>query len=397
MRQGAFKLHFFLLYAVVGAYLPYLPVFLDRDLGLPDWQIGWVTGCYGLSVLLAPPVFATLADRQVSGRTLVASAYAGAALALTLIALAVGFVDALLLSLLFSLCYTPLISLIDGLVFAEMSRERAAGGSPPAYSALRVWGSFGFMAPAAVLFVLLQRETTSGRVAMLVSAVAAVAALLCARLLPRHPPEERAAGLPAAAAWAVLRRAPTRSLVGALVLLFAAIAVFYAFYPRLVIEVGFAPAWVGVLTNLGVLAELPFLLLAAGMLRRFRLRTLMLFGAGCLAARMLILAALPNPTTLIVTQVLHGPVVVSLYLLPPMILDHKAEPSFRTSVQGLFAALCYGAARVVGSGLSGHAAEYGLPWAFAFGAVCAAAATLWLAAAWRDPEAELALRPGAAA
>ena len=57
MRTAGFKLHYFLLYAVVGAYLPYVPVFLGHDLVLQDPQIGWVVGGYGLAVLLAPPRF----------------------------------------------------------------------------------------------------------------------------------------------------------------------------------------------------------------------------------------------------------------------------------------------------------------------------------------------------
>src|SRR5690606_18285366 len=76
MNSGAFKLQFFLLYAIIGAYLPYVPVFLRHDLAMPDHQIGWVTGCYGLAVVVAPPIVAALADRRVPGRTLLAIGYA---------------------------------------------------------------------------------------------------------------------------------------------------------------------------------------------------------------------------------------------------------------------------------------------------------------------------------
>ena len=273
-----------------------------------------------------------------------------------------------------------------------MSRAREAGLQPPRYSALRVWGSVGFMAPALGLFAVMRWGLMGGRAAIFAAALMAVVALVCAPLLPKIAPEPAAPGVPAAAAWAELRRPPTRALIGALVLLFAAISVFYAFYPRLVVAVGIDPAWVGLVTNLGVLAELPWLIFAAGLLRRFGARAVMLVGATSLAARLVLLALLPGPATVVATQVLHGPAVIALYLLPPMILDHKAAPGSRNSVQGLYAGLCYGAARVVGAGAGGHAAEYGLAWAFALAGVLAGAGALWLALGWRDPAAEAALR-----
>lgn len=357
MQTAALRLHFFLLYAIIGAYLPYVPVFLGHDLKLPDWQIGWVTGCYGLAVLLSPPVMAGLADSKVSGRVLLAGGYALSGMALCAFAGVDGFVPALLLSVVFGLCYTPLTPLLDGLVFAALSREKAAGRAPPPYSALRVWGSVGFMAPAFALFVVMHVGLAGGRAAMFAGAVAAGVALGCALLLPRTPPEAKPERLPVALAWAELRRAPTLSLIGPLVLLFAAISIFYAFYPRLIVEVGIAPEWVGMASNLGVLAELPWMIFAAVTLRRFGVRAVMLLGAACMLARMLLLAALPGPGMAVATQLLHGPAVVSLYLLPPMILDQKAAPGCRNSVQGLYAGLCYGAARVVGAGAGGHAAE----------------------------------------
>lgn len=392
MRTFALRLHFFLLYAVVGSYMPYVPVFLAGDLDMPDWQIGWVTGSYGFAVLLAPPLLSALADRKVSGRALMAAGYGLSALVLVAFAEVQGFAPAVALAMAYGLAYTPLTPLLDGLVFAALARERAAGGSPPRYSALRVWGSVGFMAPALGLFAVMRWGLAGGRSAILAAALVAAVALASAPLLPKIVPEARGERVPLAAAWGELRRRPTATLLGALVLLFAALSVFYAFYPRLLGAVGIDPEWVGLIINIGVLAELPCMIFAGGLLRRFGARALLLVGAASLTARLVLLAALPGPEVAIASQVLHGPAVLALYLLPPMILDHKAAPGFRNSTQGLYAGLCYGAARIVGAGAGGHAAEFGLGWAFALASVLAGAATLWLAIAWRDPAAEAALR-----
>ncbi len=391
MGFNALRLHYLLVYAVIGAYMPYLPVFLGSDLGMPDAQIGWVAGIYGLSVILSPPLVTYLADRRFSGRSLIGLAYAGSVVMLTGLALASDFVPVLLLSLVFSMVYTPLFALTDGLTFTAIAATEAAGGRAPAYNGLRVWGSLGFMLPALVLFFALQTGSASGRAAIVAAAVAAGLGPRWIPLLPRLSPERRE-HLPGAAAWHVLRSWPTRALVVPLGLQFAAISVFYAFYARLVLAVGIAPAWVGLVINLGVLAELPCMFAAGARLRRFSLRSLALCGALCLTVRMALLAAVPTPPIVVISQVLHGPVVVALYLIPPMYLNLKAPPGVRNGVQGLYAMLCFGVARLLGSVAAGYAAEVALAWAFALGSALAALALAWLWLRFHDPAADAALR-----
>ncbi len=386
MRFGWIRLHFLLLYAVVGAYMPYLPVFLGSDLHLPDWQIGWVTGIYGLSVLVAPPIVTSLADRSVSGRTIIGCAYVLACLGLIALALVDSFLAVLPLAFAFSLVYTPLFALLDGLAFSAI----AAAERPPPYDRLRVWGSLGFMVPAFVLFFALHAGV-AGRAAIVAAAVAAGLGALASPLLPNFPPAARASGLPPFAAWQALRGASTRALLIPVSLLFAGISVFYAFYGRLLISVGIDAAWVGLVMNLGVLAELPLMFAAGALLRRFSVRAILLTSAVCLTVRMALLAT-SDPLVAVVTQVLHGPVVLGLYLLPPMILNLKAEPRLRNGVQGLYAMLCFGLARLVGSVLGGYAAEIELRWAFVLGSLLAFVAAAWLAVAFDDPEIDVALR-----
>lgn len=418
MRFGSIRLHYLLAYAILGAYMPYLPVFLGRDLGMPDRQIGWIAGMYGMAVILSPPVVTYLADRRFSGRTLIGLAYVLTGCALLALAFASGFVAVLLISVAFSMVYTPMFALLDGLTFSASAAARQGGLPVPPYDRIRVWGSLGFMVPAFVLFFALRAGAASGRAAIFAAAVAAGLGLLCVPFLPRIAPHGSPAGapvpetsltaalipgapvpadsspevLPDATAWAVLRRSPTRDLLIPLGLLFASIAVFYGFYARLVLEVGIDPSWVGLVMNLGVLSELPFMLAAGPLLRRFSLRSLIIFGAACLAVRMLLLATVPDPRVTIASQLLHGPVVVAIYLIPPMYLNLKAPANARNSVQGLYAMICFGVARLLGSVAGGYAAGLGLAWTFGLGAVLAAAALLWLWLRFFDPVADAALR-----
>lgn len=391
MRFSAIRLHYLLVYAALGAYMPYLPVFLGRDLGMHDAQIGWVTGVYGLSVIVGPPLVTYLADRLFSGRALIACAYLASALALVGLSLAEQFIPVLVLSFAFSVVFTPLLALLDGLAFAAIAATADAGIRPPRYDRLRLWGSLGFMVPAFVLFVVLQTGAASGRAAIVAAAVATGLGALCSPWLPRLAPEPNQR-LPGMAAWQVLRSRPTRDLVIPLGLLFAAMSVFYAFYAPRVLDVGIDPTWVGLVMNLSVLAELPFVFAVGPLLRRFSLRSLILGGALCLTLRLALLAAVTDPIVTVASQVLHGPVVVALYLIPPMYLNFKAPPGVRNGVQGLFTMLCFGVARLAGSVAAGYAAEVDLALAFVLGAALSALALIWLWLRFHDLEADTALR-----
>jgi predicted MFS family arabinose efflux permease len=574
VRFGSIRLHYLLAYAIVGAYMPYLPVFLGRDLGMPDWQIGWIAGMYGMAVILSPPIVTYLADRRLSGRTLIGLAYALTGCTLLALAFARGFIPVLLISMAFSMVYTPMFALLDGLTFSASAAAQAEGHPVPPYDRIRVWGSFGFMIPAFVLFFALRAGAASGRAAIFAAAVAAGLGLLCLPLLPRiapgrpgapvpeaspgapvpetspadarspgtpvpetspadarspgapvpetSPADARSPGAPvpeaspgvpvpetslagvraritparspatrrspvpetspgvpvpetslagapvpeasladalvldpgapvpeasladalvldpgapapetsladalflvpdapvpeasltaalvpdaaapetshlglppATTAWDVLRRPPTRDLIIPLGLLFASIAVFYGFYARLVLEVGIDPSWVGLVMNLGVVSELPFMLAAGPLLRRYSLRQLIVFGALCLVVRMVLLAAVADPRVTVASQVLHGPIVVAIYLIPPMYLNLKAPGDARNSVQGLYAMVCFGVARLLGSVAGGYAAGLGLAWTFGLGAVLATTALIWLWLRFFDAAADAALR-----
>lgn len=387
MRFGVIRLHYLLLYTVVGAYLPYASLYLEWR-GLSEAAIGWVVGVYGLAVLAMPAVMTHLADRRIANRTLIGIGYSVTAVALAGLWASESFWALLGWSLLFSVAYTPTFSLLDGLNFAAMHDETDAGGKPPAYHRTRLWGSFGFMLPSAALLGLLWGTADVRPAILLACGCALAAALTSVRLpVPRRPSETKQAALPSVEAWRALRRKPVGTFVSAMLGLFLAISIFYGFFSLYLKELGVDAKWVGVILNIGVAVEIVVIIFSGRLLRAIGLRGVLIVGALSMTARMALLALFPIPAVAIAAQVLHGPTVLAIYILPPLYLNHKASPAFRNSMQGVYGALCFGVARVVGSILGGHVAEYGLREAFGVAAALSAGATVALIARFRDDEA----------
>ncbi|MEX0742409.1 MAG: MFS transporter, partial [Phycisphaeraceae bacterium] len=234
------------------------------------------------------------------------------------------------------------------------------------------------------------------------AAAAAIAATLSMTLPGADAPiRESKTGLPSGQAWRALLRPNVRSLIGPLVLGFIGISIFYAFYSLYLEELGIGKEWIGIISNIGVGAEVTLMLFSAPLLAKFGLRGVMIVGAACLVVRMALLAAVPSPTVAIVSQLLHGPIVLWLYLVPPMYLNLQAEPSYRNSMQSLYSVLCFGVARWVGSIVGGHATQLGgdpmtgLRWAFLLALVLAVIALTWLVIFFRDDKACQAIRDNA--
>lgn len=387
MSFGWIKLHYVLLYAVIGAYLPYMPVYLNR-LGLADWQIGWVLGVYGVAVLAMPALLTHLADTRLTNRMLIGIGYAIAAVALAGVSQVSVFGALIGLSLLFSVGYTPMFSLVDGMTFSAMHREEEAGRRPPPYHRVRIWGSIGFMVPSVIIWAVLRYAGLSTTAAILTAAGAAAIASVTAHRLPATGAVEPGqAKAPTLHAWRSLRRPAVLSLVGPLVLLFLAIAIFYAFYTRYLQELGVGGEWMGLIVNIGVAAEIVLMLFAARFLHLVRLKGVMVLGAVAMVVRLGLLAAVPTVGVALATQVLHAPIVMALYLVPPMYLNAKADRRYRNSMQGLYSVLCFGVARLAGSAIGGYLAEYDLRLALGFGCGLGVAAAGWLVLGFRDDEA----------
>jgi PPP family 3-phenylpropionic acid transporter len=90
------------------------------------------------------------------------------------------------------------------------------------------------------------------------------------------------------------------------------------------------------------------------------------------------------PSVVIGSQLLHAPIVIGLYLVPPMYLNHKATASFRNSIQGLYVMICYGGTRFLGSILGGYVSQISLQTTFTCAGVLSLIASAWLILAFRD-------------
>ncbi|MEM8739268.1 MAG: MFS transporter [Planctomycetota bacterium] len=393
------KRQFFFSFTVMGSVLPYLPVFLAHR-GLSMQEIGAVMSVTGLGIMASPVLTTLLADWRVQSRTLLTAVFAVSAASLAWLAGARGFGLLMLAHGAFAIAFAPATALQDGLYFqraAELRQAATRAASPhpavvPAYHSIRVFGTLGFILPSLLLYGLLWWgiDTTA---AILCAAACALAGLLNTFTLPRVKQNDSGQGqrpaprtaLPTVAAARAMLEPRVLVFCFALLLLHLAITAYYSFYPVYLTQTVDIPArWIGLISTLGVVIEIGFILGFGVMLRWWGLRRLMAFGALCMAARFGLLGLVPTPSLAVGTQAFHGIMVAVVHVAPPIYLNHRARDAFRSSIQGLFAMAVMGTGRIAGNLIGGAVAQTSLTAVFLYAAVLALFATALFAFAFHD-------------
>lgn len=395
------KQQYFFTSAVMGAMLPYVSVYL-REQGLSSSEIGLVLSTTGLAVLLSPAAMTLLADMRLESKHLLAGAFTVSALALALLLGAGSFAAILIAHGLYALAMAPLIPLQDGLNFQAQAQQRSSGLREVPYHLIRVWGTIGYIVPSGVVYLCLIAGAPLGA-SLAAGAAFAVLGGLNALLLPRTRaaagrllPHADVAAVPPAASAA---RKPLPTLQAAKVMLQPGVLAFCvaiwliqftaagyeAFYPLYLIEtVGIEAKWVGAISSLGVGLEIFFVLGFGWLTQRFGLRRVVVIAAGATALRMLLLAASPSVGIALATQLLHGPMVLLVHVVPPIFLNERAGAAYRSSMQGLYAVAIYGSGRVAGSIIAGYLGDASIVHVFGAATAVSALAAVVLVLTFRD-------------
>ena len=397
----ALKAQYFFALAIVGAVGPYTSVYF-KQLGLDETQIGRILGVASIAVVLAPALVTGLADTRIDARRLMAGLYALVGIALVALSRVHDYWPVLLVWAMYFVFGVPMGSLQDGINFSIQEQRRRAGLATIPFTSIRVWGSIGFIAPSIFLFWLL-RNSPDVRVAIIIGAFICIPGIINTFFLPDPQSRLRAdpatalpasTRLPTLAAGKAMLRGPVFVFCVAIFLLNTAGTAHYSFFPLyLTDKVGFRQEWVGIITSLGVIAEIIFMLGYGPLLKRFGSKNIILAGVAAVIVRLVLLAAFPNAIVAVTTQVLHGVWVLVLLIMPAIFLNEHAEDRYRNSMQGLFAMFVAGMSRIAGNFLAGPIAKWSLTGVFWYGAGLAIVAGVLVVVAFVEDRHAVAARP----
>ena len=367
--HGRLALMMLLQYAVWGFWLPVLARFLqaqpaDGGLGFTPGEVGWILGLAGsIGAVTAPFVAGQLADRYVSTERFLAVLLVAGGVVKIVTAYQTTFSAWLLLSVLYSVIYTPTLALTNSLAFAHLDDPDRQ------FPFVRVWGTIGWIAASwlfplvwllsDVRFQLLPPFYTGDEVAgatgrlvdaLIFSGVTSIGYAAFALFLPHTPPRRQAAErLAFAKAFRLFGRRSFAILVAASL----PISVIHQIYfmqtaPFFSDVLGLRDSQIGPAMTIGQFAEIAVMAGVGLLLTRLGVRWVVTVGALAYFLRYAIFAATELPVGVIVaSQALHGFCYACFFAVAYIYVDRLAEPDVRHSAQTVFGIIILGVGPVL--------------------------------------------------
>lgn len=336
---------FNLVYFAVNCFASYNGKYFG-EMGMTDGQIGLLINGTMLLGMLFQPLWGMAADRARHKRSVLA-------LCCVLAGVTALFVDG-------AASFAPLFGLlllINGLllpaspVCASISIEYMSDIGRD-YGPLRMTGTIGYGLGALLLGAVL---TASLRGMFRLMGLLLLACAGLALLLPPVPGHQR--GARPVSPFRILRDKRTAFMLLLSALCCVTLTFFSTFFTKRLGELGFDNAAVSLVVVLGIVLEIPFLLVADKLMRRFSVWTWMLVGLAITGLRWVALWRAASLPTLIACQI---PSVVSMACaeyFPALYIHRRADAELKSSAQTLITLCCSGTGRVVGGLLGGLLAD----------------------------------------
>ena len=379
MAQNAYKwkigAYYAAEYAASSAWNGFVTLYYAAR-GMDVGQVSLLMASGPLVALAALPLTGYAADRAPSRNAVHRLLFACCAACSLLFLRAEGFWTLLLYTCLFSFFSTCIAPMGETVTLSYLHRE----GLP--FGRLRMAGTLSYALCSYALGALLD-----GSIERFVPIVCAAYALggLCSLLLPSVPTGERQKR---PRFLSLLKKKELRTLLAFALCLQAAQGVFYTLYGLLMTQtLGGSRADVGLGTLVGTLAEVPFLLFADTLLRRFGAPRLLIASAAGLGLRFLVMGLIPSRGAAIASQALCACGIIVCAFAMAQYVSLSVPRDSAASGQMLLYVATYAVARALGSLISFALSRFvSLPASFLCCAgLCALALALFFRALLRLP------------
>ncbi|MGM0477331.1 MAG: MFS transporter [Pseudomonadota bacterium] len=340
-RLSSFYLFYF---AVLGAMVPYWPVYLD-SLDFTSRDIGLFMAVILGTKIIAPNLWGWLSDRSgvrmpwVRGGSLLGVA------GFALVPWTDGFWPLLLLMLAYSFFWNAVLSQFEANTFNHLRGEHER------YSLIRLWGSVGFIIAAVGLGPLLERAGIHWLPWLV---LAGLAAIWLASMVTPEGPGQHLEGHEHTPLRRLLSNPAVLAFLGACLLMQASHGPYYTFFSLYMRDIGYSGLTTGILWGLGVGAEVVLFLIMAWLMRRFTLRVLLVASFVLAALRWIVIGLWPEQLGLLLfAQLLHAASFGSFHAAAIALVHRVFSGPNQGIGQALYSSLTFGAGGALGSLSSG--------------------------------------------
>lgn len=343
-RLSAFYLVYF---ASLGAMVPYWSLYL-KSVGFSAAEIGELIAVIMATKIISPNIWGWIADHTGKRMLIVRLGCLLALVAFTGVFFSSGYWWLAAVMLAYSFFWNAALPQFEATTMSHL------GDAPHRYSAVRLWGSVGFILAVAGLGAVLETQGAGLLPAVLLALLAGIWGM--SMLVP-----ERAAGhllLDHEPLHKVLMRREVLVLLAVCLLNQASHGPYYTFYSIYLENHGYSRSLIGQLWALGVLAEVGLFLVMHRLVPRFGLRNLLLASMGLTALRWLLVALFVDSLTmLMLAQTLHAASFGIYHAVAIQLIHRYFTGRHQGRGQALYSSISFGLGGAIGALYAGYAWE----------------------------------------
>ena len=358
---------YFFYFAVLGALVPYWGLYL-KSLGFGAAAIGNLTALFMLSRIVAPNVWAWVADHRESRMAVVRAAAFLTVATFAGVFVGTGFWWLAVAMLVFSFFWNASLPLLEVFVMNHTARR------PGAYAHVRLWGSIGFIVTVFALGPLIDAR---GPWWILPSMVVLMAGIWLFSLTLPEAEMKGQAPHPEPLLRVILRPEVLLFLVACL-LMQVSHGPYYTFYSIYLEAQGYSKTLIGSLWAFAVLCEIGVFLLMPRILAEFAVRTVLVASFALAALRWLLIGFfVQSLPVLVFAQVLHAATFGSFHAAGIQTVYRFFTGRHQHRGQAIYSTASFGIGGAIGSFYSGQTWEaLGAATTFALASVSAAVAVV---------------------
>lgn len=347
--------YYFFYFASLGALIPYWSLYL-KSLEFTPLQIGELMAAVMATKIVSPIIWGWLADHTGQRMAIIRFGSLLSVLCFAAVFVNQSYLWLMGVMILFSFFWNATLPQFEVTTLDHLGEDRHL------YSAIRLWGSVGFIITVAGLGWLLQVAGIGVLPAILLGLFGLIwgSSLLVpekttAHMALDHEPLSK-----------ILRRPEVVTLLLACFLMQAGHGTYYTFYTLYMEENGYSRPEIGQLWALGVMAEVGLFLIMHRLVPKFGLIPLLQFSFLVAALRWGMIAAFPDtPWLMVIAQLMHA-ATFGIFHATAIALIHKYFPGkHQGKGQALYSSLSFGAGGALGALSSGYIWErFGGNWTF---------------------------------
>ena len=332
---------YFLYFGALGITLPFFPAYL-KSLALSTSQVGVLLALPPLFSLIAPPLWAQLADRSGRADVVLSVLSIGAGASFSLLLAAQRFTSLLLVMGAYAAFNTSITPLIDSLT---LERLTTSSGS---YARVRLFGSIGFVLSSTIFGMAVSKIDRATVIVALCLMAGYFAWSLGIRTASVVADVGRQFG-----GFGLLADRDLAVFLTCTCLHWIACAPFHGTFSIHLQALGLRPTVVGLASGLGVSVETALMYFYPRFANRISAKHLLFVAFLASSLRWIGMAAVDRSVFIILLSLLHAFTFGAFYIASVAHVASRTPPQLRSSGQGLFVSVTFGIGGLIGYLLSG--------------------------------------------